>query len=243
MKGPVAYALVVLLCSVAVQAVRPADFMQALSQVKEHAVEELREVFRANLKPNVNKWSGEEPAFCHELDCPVFKVTENHSDYVVRQYEKAEWVGTRVADHKFELAFAMGFGRLYNYIAGGNEEEKRISMTTPVVALMPLVDTKWETTQQNYSFAFFLPFESQGKAPKPTSDKLATMEVPSGEVYVRTFSGFATEGSILEEARNLRTALQKDNKQFLDSHLYHASYDPPQRITGRHNEVWLIKRT
>ncbi len=50
----------------------------------------------------------------------------------------------------------------------------------------------------NYSVAFYVPEDFQGKAPAPTSNDVKVVNVKGKTAYVASFGGFATEGKLLE---------------------------------------------
>ncbi len=53
------------------------------------------------------------------------------------------------------------------------------------------------------------------------------------------FGGFGTGGSVLKEAAELRQDLTQDKKSFKDGAFVYATYDGPQKLINRHNEVWI----
>jgi hypothetical protein len=183
-------------------------------------------------------FNSKSPAFCHGLDCPEFKLKENTSFYEVREYKGADWVGTSFVDSHFGTAIARGFARLFEYISGANEDSKKIKMTAPVATLIQLGDDMKPTG--NYSVAFYLPKDFQGKAPAPTGTDVHVHTTKKRTAYVSSFGGFATESKVLEEAALLGKALTADKIDVATRGFIFASYDPPYRLTGRHNEVWVF---
>ena len=59
-------------------------------------------------------------------------------------------------------------------------------------------------------------------------------------VYVRTFGGFATEGSIIKEAKGFSDMLKDDDRDFEEEAVWVAVYDPPQKLINRHNEIHMM---
>jgi len=53
------------------------------------------------------------------------------------------------------------------------------------------------------------------------------------------FGGFGTGGSVLKEAAELHQDLTQDKKSFKDGAFVYATYDGPQKLINRHNEVWI----
>lgn len=78
-------------------------------------------------------------------------------------------------------------------------------------------------------------------APKPSAESVDILDDKGGEFYVKSFDGFAIEGTILTQAAQLRDALRADNVKFDEAGIWFLSYDPPTRLTGRHNEVLFAK--
>jgi len=168
---------------------------------------------------------------------PKYKVVNSTDLYEVREYSDTEWVATTFEDSHFAVAITRGFARLFEYISGANEDSKKLKMTSPVATKISL-GTDMQPTG-NYSVAFYVPVDFQGKAPKPTSNDVCVVSVGKKTVYVSSFGGFATEGKLLEEAATLGKALVADGYDVSTDGFLFASYDPPYRLTGRHNEVWV----
>ncbi|KAL3159842.1 hypothetical protein ABBQ38_010245 [Trebouxia sp. C0009 RCD-2024] len=178
------------------------------------------------------------PDFCHGLECPPFKLLKNTSQYQLREYEGAKFVGTTVEGSNFEAAITKGFTRLFRYISGNNVDNAKISMTAPVITFIkPSEDFK--SADKNYTVAFYLPQQFQGDAPKPKDDSVNIVDAPGVTVYVKVFGGFGTGGSVLKEADILRQDLMQDKISFKDGAFAYAAYDGPQKLINRHNEVWL----
>lgn len=53
------------------------------------------------------------------------------------------------------------------------------------------------------------------------------------------FGGFGTGGTVLKEAATLRQDLTQDKISFKDGAFAYATYDGPQKLINRHNEVWI----
>lgn len=178
------------------------------------------------------------PDFCHGLECPPFKLLKNTSQYQLREYDGAKFVGTTVEGSNFEAAITKGFTRLFRYISGNNVDNAKISMTAPVITFIkPSKDFK--TAEKNYTVAFYLPQQFQGDAPEPKDEEVKIVDAPGATVYVKVFGGFGTGGSVLKEAETLRQDLMQDKISFKDGAFGYAVYDGPQKLINRHNEVWL----
>jgi len=183
----------------------------------------------------------DEPWFCHNLDCPRFEVKKSTEKWEEREYEEANWVGTHIEGNRFEIAITKAFTRLYKYIDGNNLEEEKINMTAPVAAQF-FPEEGFRTAEKNFTVAFFLPFAYQKDPPKPRDRAIVTHPSPKGTLYVKEFGGFATEQGVLKEAAALASDLEAAGKEVNKEWFYFASYDPPYRVTKRHNEVWMLPK-
>lgn len=56
---------------------------------------------------------------------------------------------------------------------------------------------------------------------------------------MQEFGGFGTNE--LKMAQDLRQDLIVDELPFIDGIFAYAVYDPPTKLWGRHNEIWVIK--
>lgn len=183
------------------------------------------------------KPEGDAPWFCHDLDCPTYKVLETTDEYEVRVYDKAAWVSTVVPDVTYITAVSRGFMRLFHYIGGDNEDNVKIPMTAPVRTRIEPGQGPYCTT--NFTVSFFVPFDNQGNPPVPSNPDVFVETTSSLKVYVASFPGFARDDEITMRAATLHMLLEKDGIEVEEGHYYFAGYDAPFRLFNRHNEVWL----
>lgn len=57
---------------------------------------------------------------------------------------------------------------------------------------------------------------------------------------MRAFGGFATEGSVIKEAKGFQSMLKDDDRDFNEEMVWVAVYDPPQKLINRHNELHIM---
>ncbi|XP_003383651.1 PREDICTED: heme-binding protein 1-like [Amphimedon queenslandica] len=178
----------------------------------------------------------DEPSFCHGLDCPKYTVTRKIDDYEERQYEPSKWVGTTITSDSYSQATEEGFKKLFDYIEGANKDGIKIPMASPVaVKIVPLPQG-----QSNYTVLFFVPFAYQSNTSIPTDPTLSIASLPALTAYVGQFGGYMSDKVEQEETTKLKNAMTKYGVQFVQQYSFAAGYDPPFRVIGRHNEVWLI---
>merc|ERR1711971_1222870 len=58
-------------------------------------------------------------------------------------------------------------------------------------------------------------------------------------VAVLSFDGFGNQDVVIAEAAELSKLLGQSGLTYDQENWFQAGYDPPFRVTGRHNEVWI----
>ncbi|CAH1790815.1 unnamed protein product [Owenia fusiformis] len=175
------------------------------------------------------------PSFCNRLDCPKFKVLRTTDEYEVREYEESRWASTDVYDMDFNRARSIGFNRLFMYISGDNAANSKIPMTAPV--LTTIIPGQGPACESNFTTSFYQPFNMQKSGgPAPTDTNAYLSVLPKVTMYVRSFSGYASEEDFLNQAGKLAAAI--NNPEAFRSDLYYtAGYDSPFKFLNRHNEI------
>jgi len=186
----------------------------------------------------------ETPWYYHGLDGPTFK-NSTYGDVQTRQYPSYLWASTDVDGTQFDVAQNIGFERLFDYISGQNADNITIDMTTPVLTyVQPGQGPNCETT---FTISFFIPFMYQTDAgpPSPTAPEVYISTIGPLQVAVDEFSGYALQPEILARTAALSDKVQEeeqlsiDTSEGMDGTWWEAGYDPPFRVTNRHNEVWV----
>ncbi|KAK9815028.1 hypothetical protein WJX73_005278 [Symbiochloris irregularis] len=179
------------------------------------------------------------PWFCHDLDCPPYKVVNKSDGYETREYKAGKWAVTQVEGLLYEPSVGVGFKRLFEFISGANEDETKIPMTAPVVTLVQ--PGQGPFCKSNFTVGFFMPFDFQDSPPKPKSKDVFLADSPKDTVYVTQFGGFMVdEFTLAAKVKALRQDLDDNEQSYQDDGTYiTASYDPPFRLQHRHNEVHL----
>jgi hypothetical protein len=181
------------------------------------------------------------PWYYHGLDGPKF--TNKTIDGIeVRSYGPAYWASTKVEGYDLTSATSTGFNRLFDYISGANSKSVKIDMTTPVlVKVLPGSGPNCNTT---FTVSFFVPYFYQLYGPPaPTNTDVFLEAIGPLNVAVSEFAGFAEQKEIIGKAAALEEEVNESDDLVLDQSVqegtwYSASYDPPFRLTNRHNEVF-----
>merc|ERR1712119_4435 len=190
----------------------------------------------------------DKPWFCHDLDCPSYKVagtfTEKKDGFEVRCYPKTVWAMTQAEFSAKSSSFSTGslFMKLFKYISGNNKEGKKVAMTAPVFTHGDL--KKGDNSTRVIKMHFFVPPAQESTIPAPAGDDIEIVTVPADCYFVHSFGGFVFSmgRKIRRETGNLVKSLEKAGIKSYDlSKSMYAGYDSPFRLFGRHNEVWLAK--
>merc|ERR1712170_78922 len=176
------------------------------------------------------------PSFCRNLDCPRYNVLLQGEDYELREYEQALWVSTEAESIDGSISSEL-FGRLFRYIDGANANGEKIAMTAPVVN--KVTPGSGPNCESVFKQSFYVPDSRQQDAPQPSADNVYLDTQPVIRVYVRSFSGYATQDDYLRNIYMLAESIG-DPTKFRTDHYMTAGYDSPFQPFNRHNEVWLI---
>jgi hypothetical protein len=152
-----------------------------------------------------------------------YKVVESDGKFEVREYPDLMLVATTT---KLDSQGRDGsFMRLFRYISGANESDKKISMTTPVF----MENDKEESAVQ---MGFVMPKNiAVGGVPAPTGEGVDVRKRVGGRFAVLRFSGQLTTKSAKESETKLRTWMATKglvaDDSIESSGVETAGYDPP----------------
>ena len=128
---------------------------------------------------------------------------------------------------------------LTNLTQGANVKQAKVEMTAPV--LNSITPGQGPFCESNLTLSFYVPkaFQEEGP-PMPSADNIYIASLPAQDVYVYQYSTLPPGPSgqnQIDNAAALAHALPAGS--FEASYFYSAQYDPPFRIFGRHDEIWL----
>ena len=120
------------------------------------------------------------------------------------------------------------FGKLFRYIAGNNNNEEKIAMTTPVYM-----------SDQSKTMEFVLPKKFlSGEIPVPNDiDIEAYISKPKYYAAIK-YSGYSNNKKEENYRQELVNALQHSNLKIL-SEYFVLSYDAPTKFYNRRNEILI----
>jgi hypothetical protein len=121
-----------------------------------------------------------------------------------------------------------GFGKLAKYIFGGNSENKKIAMTSPV---------HMDIGDSISTMAFVMPSNfNKENLPKPNNANIVIENSEPEYVAVIKFGGFTSTERINIHKDILEKALKDKGISYYGNFRY-LGYNPPYQLFGRRNEV------
>ncbi|MEM9380615.1 MAG: heme-binding protein [Planctomycetota bacterium] len=164
------------------------------------------------------------------FEAPDYEVLEKDGPFEVRRYDDLSVVRTS-SSAGGDRADGEAFGRLFDYLSGANERDKKVAMTVPV--LMEEIDGSTEMT-------FVLPGRyTADSAPAPDAGEVETATVAVGRVATVRFSGRLTDANVARRTEELRAWIAGRGLTVVGEPLS-AGYDPPFTLPFlRRNEVWI----
>ncbi|KAE7998812.1 hypothetical protein FH972_003320 [Carpinus fangiana] len=136
-----------------------------------------------------------------DLETPRYQILKRTANYEVRSYSPFLVVEAK-GD---KLAGSTGFNDVTGYIFGKNSKSEKIPMTTPVFT------QAYDTELSKVSIQIVLPLEKDiSSLPDPNQETISLRKVEGGIAAVLKFSGRATEDTVQEKEKALRSSLIND---------------------------------
>ena len=162
-----------------------------------------------------------------KIESPKYTLIKSYDDFEVRQYGSMILAQTVMKSNSYENTSSNGFRTVANYIFGGNEANKKIAMTSPVIMEMGK-DTK---------MSFVMPKEhSLESLPEPNSDNVELLTVSPKKYAVITFPGYANKKKISKYAKKLLKSVKAEGLETIGN-IHFMGYNAPWQVIGRKNEV------
>jgi hypothetical protein len=151
----------------------------------------------------------------------VFKLIKNYGAFEVREFAPCVLAEVTVQG-SLSQASSQAFGALFNYIAKGNVDAKKIAMTAPVTAT-----TSGDTSSQSWVVSFVMPAELEiNNLPLPSNASVKLRSVPAEECAVLSFRGRADLEKWREKELELRRCAVKEDIKLTDE-VRISRFDPP----------------
>lgn len=159
-----------------------------------------------------------------------YDVIEEEGSFEIRYYPEARLATVRKPGN-YDQASGSGFRSLAGYIFGGNKEEKKIAMTSPV----------WmESADDSMTMHFVMPATyNLEDLPTPNNSEVELSETKPVYRAVIRFGGYLWDERIQKKADELRVWLDNKGIEYLDEPQA-AGYNAPMQVVGRRNEVAFV---
>jgi hypothetical protein len=156
-----------------------------------------------------------------------FETIYKKGKFEIRFYPEAILASVNM-DGTFDNSRNSGFRILAGYIFGGNKEEQKIAMTSPV---------RVTNGKDVNTMSFVLPSKMEfDNLPEPVSDKIILNQ--SKPVYTASiqYGGYTNDKDIGEKKEELIQILNDLGVEFKENFEY-LGYNPPYQIINRKNEI------
>ncbi|MDA8608355.1 heme-binding protein [Candidatus Pelagibacter bacterium] len=152
-----------------------------------------------------------------------YEIIDENEVYDIRKYND------RLAVETSRSGIDSNFRKLFNYISGRNDAQKKIAMTTPVTQ----VEKSGYMTMQ-----FYLPSKfNSDNVPNPSRDDVQIVNVEGGYYAVLRYSGRASDRNFVKHKEILEKELNKNNISIISPPI-RATYDSPFTLPmNRRNEA------
>jgi len=162
-----------------------------------------------------------------QIESPQYEVIKSFEKFEIRNYHAMVLAQTQLNSNVYKESSSMGFKTIANYIFGGNQENQKIAMTSPVI--MEIGEAS--------KMSFVMPKEhSFENLPKPNSANVELIQVNPKTYAVLSFTGFANDQKIELYSKKLLRFL-KSEKLVPVGNIKFLGYNPPWQVLGRKNEV------
>ena len=124
-------------------------------------------------------------ATAQSIETPKYQLIQKFEKFEIRDYGTVITAKT-VVNRNFRESTYTGFSRVANYIFGGNDQEKKIAMTAPVITQMK--------SAQSHIVHFVMPLEyTLESLPDPNLGSVKIDKENLGVIAAMRFGGWATE--------------------------------------------------
>lgn len=156
-----------------------------------------------------------------------YDVLEKHGDIEIRSYKPALFSTYTMQGNSYEASSSNGFRTLASYIFGGNDQQEKIAMTSPVMMEMG----------ESTTMSFMVPSgRSLESLPKPNNPEIQFIEKPSVIMAAIRFGGWASDEKIEKYKQKLVSQLSELGIGHTGKFAY-LGYNPPFQFLNRRNEV------
>ena len=170
-------------------------------------------------------------AMLQSIETPTYKLIQKFEKFEIRDYGTVITAKTTI-NSDFRTSTYTGFRRVANFIFGGNDQEKKIAMTAPVITQMK--------SPQSHVVHFVMPSKySLETLPNPNLQNIEIEKEELGIIAAMRFGGWATEKRANRYIKTFLKQLQKKKIEIVGD-IRVAQYNGPTTIPPfRKNEILI----
>jgi hypothetical protein len=155
-------------------------------------------------------------------------LVRKYKDFEIRFYPSATIATINSNAKTYRDLSGPGFQKLAGYIFGGNEANKKISMTTPV---------QMDINDSVSTMSFVMPSEyTRENLPKPNDPNVRIKNTTEEYVAVIRFGGYASDKDLKFYSEKLKNLLKENGITSFGNYRF-LGYNPPFQFIGRRNEI------
>jgi hypothetical protein len=163
-----------------------------------------------------------------KTESQAYKLIKNEKGFEIRFYPSVKLAQITSTAHSYRELSSPGFRKLAGYIFGGNEDNTKIAMTSPV---------HMDINDSVSTMSFVLPAEYQNKSlPQPNDASIKISNTLEEYAAVLHFGGFANDASIKANTLKLKKMLDRKGINSIGNFRY-LGYNPPYQLISRKNEI------
>lgn len=156
-----------------------------------------------------------------------YDLIKKYEGFEVRRYEESLFTSVKLPKSEYKEMSSKGFSILASYIFGGNENNEKIAMTSPVS--MSLEDSM--------TMMFLVPKKyTKEDLPNPNQSSIEFQEEPEKKMAAIAFGGWANDKKIQQYKEKLITALEEEGIAYT-TRFYFFGYNAPYEVFNRKNEI------
>jgi hypothetical protein len=157
-----------------------------------------------------------------------YSLVRRYKDFEIRFYPSATIATINSYAKTYRDLSGPGFQKLAGYIFGGNEANKKISMTTPV---------QMDINDSVSTMSFVMPSAySKDNLPKPNDPNVQIKNTADEYVAVIRFGGYASDDDLKFYSEKLQNLLKENGITPFGNYRF-LGYNPPFQFIGRRNEI------
>ncbi len=160
-------------------------------------------------------------------------IIRKYKDFEIRFYPSATIATINSNAKTYRDLSGPGFQKLAGYIFGGNEANKKISMTTPV---------QMDINDSVSTMSFVMPSAyKKENLPKPNDPDVQIKNTADEYVAVIRFGGYASDEDLKFYSEKLQNLLKENGITSFGNYRF-LGYNPPFQFIGRRNEIIVSVR-